>query len=119
MEQVEEICDKIILVNKGKKILDGTVSAIRQEYKEHLFRVGFEQVPEYMDSDIFSVVKKEAGSLVVRINDGYNTNNLLEHFIRQGALITAFSEILPTINDIFIKLVSDTPTARQFQSTNS
>jgi ABC-2 type transport system ATP-binding protein len=119
MEQVEEICDKIILVNKGKKILDGTVSAIRQEYKEHLFRIGFEQLPEYTESEIFSVVKTEAGSLVVRINEGYSTNKLLEHFIRQGASITAFSEILPSINDIFIKLVSGTPTARQFQSTNS
>jgi len=119
MEQVEEICDKIILVNKGKKILDGTVSAIRQEYKEHLFRIGFEQLPEFTESEIFSLVKTEPGSLVVRIREGYSTNNLLEHFIRQGASITAFSEILPSINDIFIKLVSGTPTARQFQSTNS
>ena len=41
MEQVEEICDHIVLVNKGKKILDGTVKQVKQEFKENLFRVGF------------------------------------------------------------------------------
>ena len=42
MEQVEEICDHIILVNKGQKILDGTVSGVKQQYKENLFSIGLE-----------------------------------------------------------------------------
>src|SRR5678815_672848 len=41
MEQVEEICNHIALVNKGKKILDGTVQRVRQDFKENLFRVSF------------------------------------------------------------------------------
>src|SRR6187397_417682 len=43
MEQVEEICDHIILVNKGKKILDGSVKQIKQDCKENHFRIGFDQ----------------------------------------------------------------------------
>src|SRR4028119_1220495 len=39
MEQVEEICDHIILVNQGKKILDGTVHEIKQQFKENVFRL--------------------------------------------------------------------------------
>src|SRR6476620_8599258 len=39
MEQVEEICDHIVLMNKGKKILDGSVKQVKQEYKEDLFRI--------------------------------------------------------------------------------
>src|ERR1700755_3077331 len=42
MEQVEEICDHIILVNKGEKILDGTVSGVKQQFNENLFRIGVE-----------------------------------------------------------------------------
>src|ERR1700744_5121507 len=42
MEQVEEICDHIILVNKGQKILDGTVGGVKQRYKENLFSIGLE-----------------------------------------------------------------------------
>jgi ABC-2 type transport system ATP-binding protein len=40
MEQVEEICDHIVLVNKGKKILDGTVSEIKNRFKENIYRLG-------------------------------------------------------------------------------
>ena len=44
MEQVEEICDHIVLVNKGKKILDGTVKQVKQDFKENLFSIGTEQM---------------------------------------------------------------------------
>src|SRR6188472_2783632 len=39
MEQVEEICDHIILVNKGQKILDGSVQQVKQDFKEHVYRI--------------------------------------------------------------------------------
>src|SRR6187551_3140823 len=42
MEQVEEICNHIVLVNKGKKILDGTVKEVKQQFKENLFRISFD-----------------------------------------------------------------------------
>src|SRR6266513_2340342 len=42
MEQVEEICDHIVLINKGQKILDGTVNAVKQQFKENIFAIGFE-----------------------------------------------------------------------------
>src|SRR5688572_26841163 len=45
MEQVEEICNHIVLVNKGKKILDGTVKQVRQDFKENLFSIGVDQLP--------------------------------------------------------------------------
>src|ERR1700738_4764300 len=40
MEQVEEICDQIILVNKGQKILDGSVNQVKQQFKENIFHIG-------------------------------------------------------------------------------
>src|ERR1700709_1857833 len=46
MEQVEEICSQIILVNKGQKILDGTVKQIKQNFKENIFSIGAETVDE-------------------------------------------------------------------------
>ena len=45
MEQVEEICNQIILINKGKKILDGTVANVKQEFKENLFRIAADPAP--------------------------------------------------------------------------
>ena len=115
MEQVEEICDQIILVNKGQKILDGTVSGIRQQFKENLFHVGLNGAPPAIDSDAFDIIDREDNGLVVKIREGFCTNDVLKHFIQQKAGIREFHEILPSINDIFIKLVEDTAVTRQFQ----
>jgi ABC-2 type transport system ATP-binding protein len=115
MEQVEEICDHIILMNKGKKILDGTVSQVKQDFKENLFRVSFDSLPEQDNSDIFTMIKSFDHTFIVKINEGYKPNDLLRHFINKGVDIHSFNEILPTLNDIFIKLVEGTPAARKFE----
>src|SRR5581483_8607967 len=44
MEQVEEICDHIILVNKGQKILDGTVNGVKQQFKENIFAIALKRI---------------------------------------------------------------------------
>ena len=115
MEQVEEICDHIILVNKGQKILDGTVSGVKQQFKENLFSIGLEKTDVPVASPAFEVVGSRDRTLVVKIKDGFRSNDVLDHFIRQKTGITSFSEMLPSLNDIFIKLVEGTPLARQFQ----
>jgi ABC-2 type transport system ATP-binding protein len=116
MEQVEEICDQIILVNKGQKILDGTVNGVKQQYKDNLFHIGLQQVPASIHSNYFEVVKPEANGLEVKIKEGATTNHVLQHFIQEGVGVTEFHEILPTLNDIFIKVVGNTPLARQFEA---
>jgi ABC-2 type transport system ATP-binding protein len=116
MEQVEEICDHIVLVNKGKKILDGSVKQIKQDCKENHFRIGFDQLPSNIKGDAFEVVATEDTSLVVKINEGYTASSVLENFLKQKAGIIAFNEILPTLNEIFIKKVEDTEVSRRFDN---
>ena len=116
MEQVEEICDHIVLVNKGKKILDGTVKQIKQDFKENLFSVGTEQMPLLNGNSPFEIVGSNDHVFVVRIKDGSKPNDVLQYLLQHGAGIHSFNEILPTLNDIFINLVEGTPTARQFQT---
>jgi ABC-2 type transport system ATP-binding protein len=116
MEQVEEICDKIILVNKGQKILDSTVKEAKQQFKQNLFRIGFNSMPPQVSNDAFTIVKQnEDFSLVVKINDGYRPNDVLRYFLQSDAGIIEFRELLPSLNDIFIQLVESTPASRQFQ----
>lgn len=119
MEQVEEICDHIILVNKGQKILDGTVKQVKQQFKEHLFRISFEENPKSIISDVFEVIEQNQHELVVKIHEGRRPNDVLQFFLDQPTGITAFQEILPSLNEIFIRLVEGTPTARQFESINA
>lgn len=119
MEQVEEICDKIILVNKGTKILDGAVHTIKQQFKENLFKIGFDELPVFYDDESFELVGKQDSSLIVRIKENSRPNHLLQYFLQQNAGIISFNEMLPSLNDIFIKLVEGTPLARQFQPVNA
>jgi ABC-2 type transport system ATP-binding protein len=119
MEQVEEICDHIILINKGKKILDGTLKNVKQDFKQNLFRIGFDDVPSLQVHPSFEVVKQEDHSLIVRIKEGYSPNDILSYYIQQQVAILSFNEILPSLNEIFIQLVEGTPSARQFQSVTA
>ncbi|HEU4472686.1 MAG TPA: ATP-binding cassette domain-containing protein [Flavisolibacter sp.] len=120
MEQVEEICDHIVLVNKGQKILDGTVKGIKQQFKENLFRIGFDTMPPVTPNQSFEVIRQNNDdSLVVKIREGSSPNDILRHFLQANAGIISFQEILPSINDIFIQLVEGTPAARQFQTVTA
>lgn len=114
MEQVEEICDHIVLVNKGQKILDGSVMQVKNNFKENLFSIGFEEIPSVNGDSLFEVVATKEKSLVVKIREGKKPNDVLSHFLDNGTQVLSFNEILPSLNDIFIKLVDGTPQSRQF-----
>jgi ABC-2 type transport system ATP-binding protein len=115
MEQVEEICDHIVLVNKGKKILDGSVKQIKQDFKENLYKIGFDELPQSIDSDGFDVVERQDNFLVVKIKENHKPSAVLHTFLRDNTSIISFNEVLPTLNDIFIRQVNDTAATRQFQ----
>jgi ABC-2 type transport system ATP-binding protein len=115
MEQVEEICDHIVLVNKGKKILDGSVKQIKQDFKENLFRIGFDQQPTIGNNTGYEVMKEGTDSLIIRISEGYKPSAVLHNLLKQSENVISFNEILPSLNDIFIKQVNDTEATRQFQ----
>jgi ABC-2 type transport system ATP-binding protein len=113
MEQVEEICDHIVLVNQGKKILDGSVKAVKQEFKENIFSISLSEMDAPMPPGI-EVLKKEEARLLFHLHENQSSNKVLQHFISQGNTILAFEEILPSLNDIFIRQVQGTSAARAF-----
>ena len=91
MASVEELCDNIMLINKGVKILEGSVRDIKKQYKSHQY----EAVIRPFDSN--EEKRITATSM--------NANELVNDLIRKGEIVS-FNEILPTMNDIFINLVS-------------
>ena len=117
MEQVEEICDHIVLVNLGKKILDGTVKDIKQQFKENIFSVQTSNSENITNNDIFNIVRKEEEKVLVKINPGFSTNQVLSQLIKDNVNIIAYNEQLPSLNDIFIQLVEGThASTRAFQN---
>src|SRR6478736_7851608 len=75
MEQVEEICNHIVLVNLGKKILDGTVKGIKQDFKENAFSIQLGEAPLSTESKAFEVLHvNDSYKVTVKIKDGYRSN---------------------------------------------
>ena len=118
MEQVEEICEKIVLVNKGRKLLDGNLAQLKTDFKENIFRVGFDNTTLILDNPVFDIIQTKENSAIVKIKDGFHPSNALEELLKQRTSINSFNEILPTLNDIFIKQVEGTELAREFKPVN-
>ncbi len=116
MEQVEEICDHIVLVNLGKKILDGTVSSVKRQFKENNFSIEIKEGFTLTSNAVFTIINETASKYLIKINEGYAINNVLQHIIDQKIDLIGFNEVLPSLNEIFIKLVEGThASTRAFQ----
>lgn len=111
MEQVEQICEKIVLINEGRNVLQGDVHDIKQQFKEHLFQLDYNgNLPESLmledeANDSYRILKNENNRLIVKVEHDKASNELLNYLMRNGVYINAFNEILPSLNEIFIKQV--------------
>jgi len=118
MEQVEEICNHIVLINKGQKILDGNVQQIKQDFKENVFELGVNAMAEQLMTALFEVIRFRKDELLIKLLHDTRNNDVLQYFIERNVDIRYFREVLPTLNEIFIRLVEGTETARSFQPLN-
>jgi ABC-2 type transport system ATP-binding protein len=107
MEQVEEMCDEIVLINKGTNILDGPVKNIKQRFKENIFEVEYEgELPSGFFDRCLDVRASE-GRAVFRLSEGQTSNGVVRALLDSGVRLVGFREILPSMNDIFIRLVAE------------
>jgi ABC-2 type transport system ATP-binding protein len=117
MEQVEQICDYIVLINKGENVLSGEVGEVKQRFKKNQFRVTYSGTLNLSAQPLpFSIVSQtqtkpnsNLWELVVQMPAGFSGMNLLEFLLNlpeKGFSILEFSELLPTFNQIFIQTVN-------------
>lgn len=118
METVEELCDNIALINRSKKILDGSVQAIKKEYRNQTYRLEYTASEDNFllsDDTLFEVVtstKHEKTYITtIQLNNNTHINDVLMRFIPQIQL-NQLIEIVPSMADIFIQKVTQvSPTA--------
>lgn len=111
MGSVEELCDNIALINKSVKIEDGPTDEIREKYKSNVYEIkyhgDFDKVSTVLGQD-FKIIKhlkqKKVNLLTVQYLNG-NSNNDLLNLLIPVAEIRSFEEIIPSMNDVFIKAV--------------
>ena len=111
MESVEELCDHIALINNAKKILEGPLKSIRENYRNNTFRVGFRDAIGDLESGLpenISLIKSakndELFEATFSLADGLAPNDLL-NFLAPKHQIFHFEEVIPSVNDIFIQKV--------------
>lgn len=111
MGSVEELCDNITLINKSKTILEGAVHDIQMEHKSNTFEIGFigDQAPvmERLNGHCEVVdqhMERSNHYVKIKAKQGLMGNDLL-NLVLPAAAITSFNELIPTMNEIFIKVV--------------
>ncbi|MFN8295648.1 MAG: ABC transporter ATP-binding protein [Chitinophagales bacterium] len=109
MENVEEICEDIFLINKGKIILDGNVQNIKQQYKKHLTKIDINNeivLSESAKAQI-EITEQTNKYLIVKLKSEQKSNDILKILLQNNIEISGMTEILPTVNEIFIQSVND------------
>lgn len=109
MESVEELCDHIALIDKSKKILDGPVQQIKENYKQQIYAVDFSSSNlDFLNvlPESFNLIKKNNHHVDIQILDQTPASDLIR-FLLDKSDIKAFEEKIPTINEIFIRTVQE------------
>ena len=112
MESVEELCDNIALFNKSHVVISGGVDEIRRKYGNNnveLIYTGTSSVKPV--SGLFNVLsdQDDAGrhTAVLSLEPEAGNNAVLAELLSQNITINSFKELVPRMNDIFIKLVTE------------
>ena len=110
MESVEELCDHIALLNEGKKILDGPKKDIKNQFRNNTFSVEhfspISGLPARFELKSSQAIEDNLIESEIHIPDDVKANDLLQAIIQQTE-IRSFSEIIPSVNDIFIRTVKE------------
>ena len=115
MESVEELCDHIALIHKSNKLLEGKINEVKTEYKTNTFQVG---LTPFNQNELLSALssKFEIQPAEFKTIDPYlklhitlpiaETSNALLQLLISKAKVHHFSEVIPTVNEIFIKNIT-------------
>src|SRR5436305_1176455 len=103
METAERLCSDILLINKAKKVISGSLRKVKESYGKNLIALRATPVDGVLDDrSLVARVVDHADESEVQLADGADSQTLLRRLIDSGATITKFEQIEPSLNDIFI-----------------
>lgn len=113
MGSVEELCDDIALINRSEKILEGPVKKIRKEFRTNTYRISFKGNPLGFTNTLWAGgeilernMEDDIYTLTIQFVPNFNMKDFLTAVLPQIELV-AFNEIIPSMNDIFIRKVNE------------
>ena len=110
MEQVEELCQNIVIINQGNLVVEGNVREIKRSTGRKVLHLAIENDPEIRWLDRvpgLKVTKRRQDYVEMQLSAGTNPDHILELALHQGCKVTLFELAEPSLNDIFIERVAN------------
>jgi ABC-2 type transport system ATP-binding protein len=108
MEVAEKICDDLCLINRSKKVFEGTLREIRSSFGRNSVALRYEGGDGVLeDPKLVSKIERHGDEVEVLLADGASAQTLLRRLIESGAIVGKFEMVEPSLNDIFITRVTE------------
>jgi ABC-2 type transport system ATP-binding protein len=106
METAEKLCNDILLINKAKKVVGGSLREVKESYGRNLIAVRADGADSVLkDAKLISKTTVHADEVILHLADGINPQMLLKKLVDSGAVISKFERVEASLNDIFIDKV--------------
>ncbi len=105
MHQVEELCDRIVLIDKGRNLLYGNLDDIRRQYSGHAVMV--RSVGELPRLEGFKEVLPHNNAQRIILSDRTTPNEVLHDLVARNVVLEKFEIAIPTLDEIFIKVIEE------------
>src|SRR5579884_3659976 len=111
LEQAEELCEDILIINKGQSVVQGSVREVKRQQGRNVARLKLDNEPKapWLDTlEGVQVTKRRQDYIEMQIQAHLNPNLIIEAALRNGGVISRFEVVEPPLTDIFIELVGTT-----------
>jgi ABC-2 type transport system ATP-binding protein len=106
METAERLCSDILLINKGRKVIGGSLREVKEAYGKNTIALRSEGGDAaLMDTTLVTHVVEHSDEREVQLADGADAQELLRKLIDAGAVISKFEQVEPSLNDIFVQQI--------------
>jgi ABC-2 type transport system ATP-binding protein len=106
MEQVEQMCDDICLINHATKVLGGSLRDVKRSFGRNTVLLDYEGPDSFLGDDLIKRLKRYRSHVEVVLNDGADPQDVLTRALGAGARVNRFESVEPSLNEIFIECVT-------------
>lgn len=108
MATIEEFCSNILILNRGKTVLQGNLKQIKDSYPANRVKVNTNQnINRYIEDCKLEIENEVDNNYVLKLDNEEKADNLLTKLVRDGIKVSRFEIMKPTLNDIFVEKVGE------------
>ncbi|WP_296697953.1 ABC transporter ATP-binding protein [Algoriphagus sp.] len=105
MESVELLCDQVAMINRSKKILDGTIRQVKKSFRPEVYCVTLGDLKQLIPQEWIAKEDEDNYTFTLPLS-GKSPNELLSELMQYGE-VKQFKEVVPTMEEIFIHQVKN------------